>query len=66
MMRLSLALMLVVVAALSEASVSVHNPFYCFDSDPIRPQKSMFATKVAYEAVRGDGFINPAISSENC
>jgi hypothetical protein len=52
-------LTLAVVAVLSiftplQASVSQHNPFYCFANDPIKPQSSMFATKTAYEAVRGD------------
>ncbi|KAG4066312.1 hypothetical protein HA402_000536 [Bradysia odoriphaga] len=49
--------------AVAKANVSAHNPFYCFATDPIRPQNQMFATKVAYEAVRGNGFINPAIST---
>lgn len=51
----------------SQASVSMHNPFYCFDTDPVRPQNTMFATKVAYEAVRGNGV--PIVSSNlfsNC
>lgn len=64
MMKLSLFCMLSMAVTLSQASVSMHNPFYCFDTDPVRPQNSMFATKTAYEAVRGNGFINPSISSK--
>lgn len=63
-MKLSLAFVFLMAITLSQASVSMHNPFYCFATDPVRPQSSMFATKVAYEAVRGDGFINPSISSK--
>jgi hypothetical protein len=38
---------------MAKASVSVHNPFYCYTEDPIRPQIGMFATKSAYETSRG-------------
>lgn len=64
MVELSLICVTLMAITLSQASVSMHNPFYCFDLDPVRPQNSMFATKVAYNAVRGNGFINPAISSK--
>lgn len=46
----------------SEASISMHNPFYCFSQDPIRPQIAMFATETPYEAVRGQS-INASVSS---
>lgn len=46
----------------SDASISMHNPFYCFSRDPIRPQIAMFATETPYEAVRGQR-INSSVSS---
>lgn len=52
----SLAVMLI------EGGVSVHNPFYCFSQDPIRPQVGMFATTTAYETVRGQS-INLNVST---
>ncbi|KAG4078988.1 hypothetical protein HA402_001643 [Bradysia odoriphaga] len=48
---------------LTDGSVSIHNPFYCFSQDPFRPQIGMFATTTAYETVRGQA-INPNVS--NC
>jgi hypothetical protein len=55
MLKLSSAVIFVLsIFVPSEAGVSQNNPFYCFASDPIKPQNSMFATKVAYEAARGD------------
>lgn len=48
---------------LTHGSVSMHNPFYCFSQDPIRPQIGMFATTTAYETVRGQT-IDPNVS--NC
>ncbi|KAG5672851.1 hypothetical protein PVAND_002940 [Polypedilum vanderplanki] len=44
---------LAIVLAFSQASVSLHDPFYCFTTDPIHPQNQMFATKVVYEALHG-------------
>lgn len=64
MLKFTSLLVVLATAAVSQASVSMHNPFYCFANDPIMPQRSMFATKVAYEAVRGEGFINAGVSSE--
>lgn len=37
----------------ANASVSQHNPFYCYSHDPIRPQIGMFGTKSTYETNRG-------------
>jgi hypothetical protein len=62
MVKLSFLIGLSLAVAFSNASVSRHDPFYCFAADSIKPQSSMFATKVAYEAVRGDFFANPARS----
>ena len=56
---MSLTVVLVLVAvAMAKASVSMHDPFYCFATDPIHPQNQMFATKTAYEAVRGNEIPN--------
>lgn len=50
---------LVIVA--SEGSVSMHNPFYCYSEDPIRPQISMFGIQCPYEVIRGQN-INQNVS----
>lgn len=63
MVKLILVFILSITFAISKGSVSMHNPFYCFATDPIRPQNQMFASKVAYEAVRGTRFVNPVVSS---
>lgn len=47
---------------LSNGSVSMHNPFYCYSRDPIRPQTGMFSTTSAYEINRGRN-IDPSVSS---
>lgn len=39
--------------AIASAQQSAHDPFYCFSTDPIRPQTSMFTTNSAYENIRG-------------
>lgn len=46
----------------SHASVSMHNPFYCYADDPIKPQIGMFATKSTYETSRGRN-IDPNVST---
>jgi hypothetical protein len=48
------AVAVILVLSPSQASVSQHNPFYCFATDPIKPQNTMFSTKTAYEAARGN------------
>ena len=66
MLSLGLAITFVLATFVPvHGSVSQHNPFYCFASDPIKPQSSMFATKVAYEAVRGKFNFNSFSSSSN-
>lgn len=40
----------------------MHNPFYCFSEDPIRPQSAMFSIHTAYETVRGKS-INANVSA---
>jgi hypothetical protein len=51
------AISMIALAAFAEASVSVHNPFYCFSTDPIRPQNTMFSTITTYESVRGRNIV---------
>lgn len=46
----------------TNGNVSVHNPFYCFSEDPLRPQTAMFSIHTAYETVRGET-INPNVST---
>lgn len=46
----------------SDASVSMHNPFYCYTQDPIKPQIGMFGTKSTYETSRGRN-IDPNVST---
>lgn len=53
---------LLLAVILSGANVSMHNPFYCYTQDPIRPQIGMFATKSSYETNRGRS-IDPNVSS---
>ena len=53
---------LITTIAWTDANISVHNPFYCFSHDPIRPQMANFATLAPYEAVRGQ-HIDPNVSS---
>ena len=44
------------------ATVSVHNPFYCYAEDPIRPQIGMFSYVTSYETSRGQ-HLEPNVSS---
>lgn len=46
----------------SNASVSVHDPFYCYAEDPLRPQVGMFSIISTYETSRGR-FVDPSVSS---
>lgn len=48
--------------ALCNGSVSMHNPFYCYAEDPIRPQNAMFSSETSYDLVRGRS-IEPSVSS---
>lgn len=45
-----------------DAGVSMHNPFYCYSSDTIRPLTRMGSTETAYEAVHRPLMIDPAAS----
>lgn len=44
--------MIMAVVAFSQASVSRHNPNYCYSEDPIRPQSTMHGSQSSYEAHR--------------
>lgn len=46
------------------AGVSVHNPFYCYSQDPIRPQNGWFGIHTSYETNRGRT-INANVSTCN-
>lgn len=50
------------IIILAESNVSMHNPFYCYSEDPIRPQLEMLAIQTSYESIRGQS-INPNVSS---
>lgn len=51
------------VALATFASSQTHDPNYCFVTDPIRRQISMFSSRTAYEIQRG-GTINAQVSCE--
>lgn len=48
----------------TQCGESVHNPFYCYSQDPIRPQNARYGIRTAYEAVRGQN-INANVSTCN-
>jgi hypothetical protein len=55
------ALILLTIVVSSQAQ---SNPrYYCYSTDPIKPQRAMFSTKTSYEVIRGLS-INPNVSSE--
>lgn len=41
----------------------MHDPFYCYAQDPIRPQVGMFANLTAYESNRGRNLVDPNVST---
>lgn len=56
------------LAVTADAGASMHNPFYCYATDPIRPMTNMAATVTSYEAIRRFNFttVNPYRSSKAC
>lgn len=50
----------------SDAGASMHNPFYCYANDNIRPQINIASLLTSYEAVRRFNFttVNPYVSSK--
>lgn len=66
-MKLLVALVVLALAlALADGGASMHNPFYCYSTDPIRSMTNMHATATSYEAIRRFNFTttNPYITSE--
>lgn len=54
-----LAIILLSILSIVSAQISTHDPFYCFATDPIRPQTSMFTTISAYDQIRGNSLQTP-------
>lgn len=65
-MKYFVALVILAVAVSVDAGASMHNPTYCFASDPIRSMTNMGGVITSYEAIRRFGFatVNPYVSSE--
>ncbi|KAG4069951.1 hypothetical protein HA402_015175 [Bradysia odoriphaga] len=49
------------LAVTADAGASMHNPFYCYATDPIRPMTNMASVFTSYEAIRRFNFttVNP-------
>lgn len=56
------------LAVTADAGASMHNPFYCYATDPIRPSTNMAATVTSYEAIRRFNFtaVSPYRSGKAC
>src|SRR5690349_24313728 len=66
MSKLFLFLVISIIVC-ANANISMHNPFYCYSKDPIRPQIGMFGTKSTYETSRGrsiDGNVSSCTPSK--
>ncbi len=59
-MRVNLALLVAVFAACANATFYINNPKYCYATDLVRFQLTMFSTTTRYDAVRGAAF-NPSL-----
>jgi hypothetical protein len=55
-------LQLMLIIPFTTAGVSLHDPFYCYTSDPIKPQLERFSHLTSYETARGNSF-NPSVST---
>jgi multiple inositol-polyphosphate phosphatase/2,3-bisphosphoglycerate 3-phosphatase len=44
---------------MASAQLSTNDPFYCFATDPLRPQLGMFRTATQYDNIRGNAFNTP-------
>lgn len=62
-MKVFVAFALLAIAVVAEAGVSVDDPFYCYSTDPVRPQNRMHSTLTSYETVRRSQ-VDPAVSCE--
>lgn len=54
------------LAAAADGGTSMHNPFYCYTTDPIRSMTNMASTVTSYEAIRRFNFttVSPYRSSK--
>lgn len=64
MFSITRLLLLSLAIVLTECGVSVHDPFYCYTQDPIRPQNEWFGFHTGYETIRGRN-INANVSTCN-
>lgn len=55
-MILLVALLVLALACVSHAGVSMNNPFFCYMTDPIRANTMMHSTSTSYEAIRRFNF----------
>lgn len=60
-MKLIVFFGLLALVLVSDAGVSINNPFYCYSSDFIRPQVRMHSVRSSYEAIRRTE-VDPAVS----
>ncbi|XP_037024280.1 multiple inositol polyphosphate phosphatase 1-like [Bradysia coprophila] len=61
--KLLVVLILSINSLLTNAGVSMHDPFYCYAQDPIRPQVGMFSSITSYETNRGHNMVDPNVST---
>lgn len=47
------------LASMASAQLSTHDPFYCYATDPIQPQRGMFQTTTQLDNIRGNGLNTP-------
>lgn len=47
------------LASLASAEVSLHDPHYCYSTDPIRPQLGMFSSRTNYDNTHGNSLNIP-------
>lgn len=53
MLSTTVSLVIFLVVDFTQGSVSVHNPFYCYSEDPIRPWTELSGIHSRYDAFRG-------------
>lgn len=63
-MKIAASSIILFLATVADAGVSMNNPFYCYSTDVIRPQVQMHSTRSSYEAVRRTS-VNPTASCKN-
>lgn len=62
-MKVQFVLAALAALVVVEAQVSMHNPTYCYTSDPIRPQNGMHSSQSSYEAIRRR-VVDPSVSGK--